>query len=80
MFIVQFGSGGKVSNIDTKTVGSFGDEWSRFDESEMSDDEAHKIFKEYFSVFPWEVLPPRMPKALIWVAAVVAGLVGWRRV
>jgi SAM-dependent methyltransferase len=43
-------------NIDTKTVKSFGDEWSRFDQSRMTDAEAEKIFNEYFSIFPWSMI------------------------
>jgi SAM-dependent methyltransferase len=46
-----------MSNIDPKTVASFGDEWSRFDQTGMSDTEIHKAFEEYFSVFPWAALP-----------------------
>lgn len=44
-------------NLDTKTVNSFGDEWSRFDQSVLSTDEASKIFDEYFAVFPWDLIP-----------------------
>ena len=44
-------------NLDPATVRSFGDEWSRFDQSSLSDDEARKIFAEYFSLFPWAALP-----------------------
>ena len=47
-----------MRNIDSKTVTSFGDEWSRFDQTGMSDDEARKVFGEYFAVFPWSDLPP----------------------
>jgi SAM-dependent methyltransferase len=46
-----------MSNLDQKTIASFGDEWSRFDQSGMSDDEARKVFEEYFAVFSWEALP-----------------------
>jgi len=46
-----------AKNIDPKTVASFGDEWSRFDQSGMSDEEAAKAFNEYFAVFPWDSLP-----------------------
>jgi SAM-dependent methyltransferase len=46
-----------MTNIDPKTVASFGDEWSRFDQQAMSDLEAKKIFEEYFAVFPWSDLP-----------------------
>jgi SAM-dependent methyltransferase len=45
------------NNIDFKTVSSFGDEWSRFDQSGMTDSEAKKAFDEYFLVFPWPELP-----------------------
>lgn len=44
-------------NLDTATVESFGDEWSRFDQSGMDDAEARAIFDEYFAVFPWHALP-----------------------
>lgn len=44
-------------NLDVDTVNSFGDEWSRFDQSALSEEEAGKIFDEYFAVFPWEKLP-----------------------
>ena len=47
-----------MKNIDEKTVSSFGDEWSRFDQSGMSNDEARKVFNEYFAVFPWDELLP----------------------
>jgi SAM-dependent methyltransferase len=45
-----------MSNIDSKTVASFGDEWTLFDQSEISEEEAKKTFHEYFSVFPWNDL------------------------
>jgi SAM-dependent methyltransferase len=46
-----------MANIDPRTVSSFGDEWARFDQSSMADDEASKVFNEYFAVFPWNALP-----------------------
>lgn len=46
-----------MGNLDQKTVVSFGDEWSRFDQSGMTEVEAQKTFEEYFSVFPWDLLP-----------------------
>lgn len=46
-----------MKNIDPKTVASFGDEWTRFDQSSMTDEEAGKVFGEYFAVFPWADLP-----------------------
>lgn len=47
-----------MGNLDPKTVASFGDEWSRFDQSGMTDAEARKALDEYFAVFPWAALPP----------------------
>lgn len=47
-----------MQNIDEETVASFGDEWTRFDQSGMSNDEARKVFNEYFAIFPWDTLPP----------------------
>lgn len=44
-------------NLDVDTVKSFGDEWSRFDQTALSEEEANKIFDEYFAVFPWDSLP-----------------------
>ena len=38
-------------------MASFGDEWSRFDQSIMAEEEARKVFEEYFVVFPWNSLP-----------------------
>lgn len=47
-----------MGNIDSKTITGFGDEWSRFDQSVLSDEESAKIFNEYFSIFPWNELSP----------------------
>ena len=44
-------------NLDSDTVKSFGDEWSRFDQSELPVAEAQRIFDEYFAIFPWDKLP-----------------------
>jgi SAM-dependent methyltransferase len=44
-------------NLDHATVNSFGDEWSRFDQTALGEEEAREIFDEYFAVFPWSSLP-----------------------
>lgn len=44
-------------NIDKDTVAGFGDEWTRFNYSDLDCDEINKIFDDYFSNFPWEKLP-----------------------
>jgi len=43
-------------NIDTKVVAGFGDEWTRFDQSELDAAEHWRLFDEYFEKFPWESL------------------------
>lgn len=45
-------------NIDPQTVDSFGSEWARFDQSELSPDELQALFRTYFDIFPWQALPP----------------------
>lgn len=46
-----------TANIDNEVVAGFGDEWSRFDQSELSPDELERLFDNYFSIFPWDKLP-----------------------
>lgn len=46
-----------AQNIDQATVASFGDEWSRFDQSALDLAEQRRIFDQYFAVFPWQRLP-----------------------
>ena len=40
-------------NRDESTIAGFGDEWTRFDQSELPEEEKSKIFEEYFSIFDW---------------------------
>jgi SAM-dependent methyltransferase len=47
-----------MTNIDPRTVSSFGDEWSRLDQTGMSIIEAQTAFESYFAVFPWADLRP----------------------
>jgi ubiquinone/menaquinone biosynthesis C-methylase UbiE len=46
-----------VRNVDESVVSGFGDEWSRFDQAAVTDDELREVFNGYFSIFPWEKLP-----------------------
>lgn len=46
------------TNTHSKTVEGFGEEWSRFDQSKLNDDEQSDIFESYFGIFPWHELPP----------------------
>lgn len=44
-------------NIDVNVVDDFGREWTRFDQSALSEDELKAVFESYFACFPWEELP-----------------------
>jgi SAM-dependent methyltransferase len=46
-----------MNNVDVKTVNGFSDEWSRFDQSELADEESTALFAKYFKIFPWHSLP-----------------------
>jgi ubiquinone/menaquinone biosynthesis C-methylase UbiE len=45
-----------TANADSKVVAGFGDEWSRFDQSDLTKDELQRMFDNYFNIFPWENL------------------------
>jgi len=45
-----------LKNIDANTVSSFGDEWTRYDQTHLSPSERIKIFEGYFNLFPWKAL------------------------
>lgn len=47
-----------AANIDNEVVAGFGDEWSRFDQSALTQDELRRMFDNYFSIFTWDILPP----------------------
>lgn len=47
-----------MTNIDRKTVDSFGAEWSRFTQNDLGESELSKLFECYFHIFPWQALPP----------------------
>ena len=47
------------SNFDSKVVKDFGSEWSKYDQSELSDNDRREMYHSYFHIFPWEYLPTR---------------------
>ena len=47
----------KIRNEDKKTIKSFGEEWTHFDQKGMGSKETLKIFNDYFSIFSWKKLP-----------------------
>ena len=38
---------------NNKVIKSFGNEWNRFDQSDLDSKELDKIFNDYFKIFPW---------------------------
>lgn len=44
-------------NLHRRTVDGFGDEWHRFDQSQLDAAERRAVFDAYFAVFPWDRLP-----------------------
>src|SRR5690606_32876944 len=46
------------SNFDPVTIASFGDEWSRHRQENLTSAELEKMFDDYFHIVPWSQLPP----------------------
>ena len=46
-----------MSNKDEKVIEEFGDEWLKFDYSSINTKKLNENFNQYFSIFPWDVLP-----------------------
>jgi SAM-dependent methyltransferase len=44
-------------NADASVVEGFGDEWERFDQSDVPAEELRTLFSYYFHIFPWSELP-----------------------
>ncbi len=42
-----------MDNIDSRSVQGFGEEWRRYDQSDLSEDELNRIFEDYFHLVPW---------------------------
>lgn len=45
------------TNLDERTVASFGSEWEKFDQASLGSEEHRRMFERYFQVFPWHRLP-----------------------
>ena len=43
-------------NLSPDVVRGFGDEWSRFDQQDVPEDELRSMFEDYFRIFPWAAL------------------------
>ena len=47
-----------MSNIDKTVVEDFGNEWTAFNQSDLSDAELAQAFDQYFDIFPFDSLAP----------------------
>ena len=45
------------TNLDSKTVEGFGVEWTRFDQSQLSEREFTDLFERYFGILNFDELP-----------------------
>ena len=45
-----------TGNYDQRTISSFGDEWTRHDQSGLNENERLALFEAYFSLFPWDTV------------------------
>ena len=45
------------SNTSKETIKGFGEEWTKFDQSNLPELERENLFNSYFSIFPWKELP-----------------------
>ena len=61
------------NNSDQKTVDGFGDEWERFDQSQLAEDEQQVLFDKYFSIFSPGPNCLQSLVALIWAVGVAVG-------
>ena len=46
----------KKDKIESRTIDSFGEEWIRYDQKNLSKNELNNIFNDYFDIFPKEIL------------------------
>ncbi|MFN7948467.1 MAG: class I SAM-dependent methyltransferase [Blastocatellia bacterium] len=44
------------SNQDARTVTGFGEEWTYYDQADLSEGELQQVFDLYFNIFPWDRL------------------------
>ncbi len=44
-------------NVDAATVVGFGHEWASFDQTDLPAAELEERFRQYFRLFPWDLLP-----------------------
>lgn len=47
----------KTGNQDVRVINDFGNEWTRFNQSDLNNKSFKLLFDSYFSIFPWDQLP-----------------------
>ncbi len=47
-----------MNNRDHEVVKAFGEEWKKFDHADRDSSDLQSLFQSYFSIFPWQDLPP----------------------
>ncbi len=47
-----------MSNVNPAVVEAFGKEWNKFDHAGLNNPDLEALFQSYFSIFPWNELPP----------------------
>ena len=47
-----------MSNVNPAVVEAFGKEWNKFDHADLNNPDLEALFQSYFSIFPWNELPP----------------------
>jgi len=48
---------GQMNNRDERVIKDFGEEWTKFDYSSIDTEKLKETFDQYFSIFPWHLLP-----------------------
>jgi ubiquinone/menaquinone biosynthesis C-methylase UbiE len=51
------GAASSISNVDSAVADGFADEWNRFPQDKLPQQEQQENFQSYFAIFPWDTLP-----------------------
>ena len=55
---MRSGQKSRLKNIDQQTVDGFGEEWQRFDQTDLGDKESSEIFEDYFHLVDKRIFRP----------------------
>ena len=45
-----------MNNKDERVIEEFGDEWKKFNYSNLNNSKLKENFEQYFSIFPWQTI------------------------